>query len=240
MCKEELSISCYRGRFLNPIFSTVPGEHHFCSIYLLNKFHRFPDYINPDGTKNVSGDIIFCKRSGPTISTQKIKILNKKLARNIYGLNQNARFSIEVKYLQIKFTKDQYNTWFVKGIEKPDFIIALTNNYFFIIEWNIFSKIYSEKKYPTGHKAINAYSKTISENDLISSPLLKTDKHYFYLNVYSERKLENKINTRFVYLNNLIDERVKPSSGSNMGPARIDIRTTEHLFTPPLPCSQKK
>ncbi|MBQ1726094.1 MAG: hypothetical protein II039_01765, partial [Treponema sp.] len=105
MYREEMSILWYRGRFYN--FFSSPGEHHFCSVYLLNKFNRIPDYINPDGTKGVAGDIVFCKRSGPTITSQRVKVVNKKLAKD-YELKKHAEFSIEVKYGKIKFTKDQY------------------------------------------------------------------------------------------------------------------------------------
>ncbi len=103
MFREELTIQCYRGRFHTALTSPTPGEHHFCSIYLLNKFNRLPDYINPDGTKCITGDIVFCQRSGPVISSQKTTIKNKKLALETYGLNNSPKFSIEVKYEKIKF-----------------------------------------------------------------------------------------------------------------------------------------
>ncbi len=230
MFREEMSILWYRGRFYN--FFTTPGEHHFCSVYLLNKFNRIPDFINPDGTKGVTGDIVFCKRRGPTITSQKIKIDNKKLAKD-YKLKRHAEFSIEVKYKKIKFTKEQYNTWFVTEQDKPDFLIALTDNYLFIIEWNLFEDIYSAQIYPTGHKSISGYSKIISENDLVLSKSLREDIHYFSLNSSSEKKLENKINTRFTKINSLIENKVKNTGGNNIGPTSNKIRTTERLFQIP-------
>ena len=40
-----------------------PGEHHFVSAYLVPKLfsinQRIPDYINPDGTKGIIGDIVY-------------------------------------------------------------------------------------------------------------------------------------------------------------------------------------
>jgi hypothetical protein len=230
MYREEMSILWYRGRFYN--FFASPGEHHFCSVYLLNKFNRIPDYINPDGTKGVAGDIVFCRRSGPTITSQRVKVVNKKLAKD-YKLNKHAEFSIEVKYGKIKFTKDQYNTWFVDKQEKPDFLIALTDNYLFIIEWNLFEAIYSSKNYPEGNKSISGYSKIISENDLVLFKSLRKDIHYFSLNSSSEKKLENKINTRFKKINGLIENKVKNTGGNNIGPTSNKIRTTERLFKIP-------
>lgn len=233
MFREELTIQCYRGRFHSALTSPTPGEHHFCSIYLLNKFNRLPDYINPDGTKCVTGDIVFCQRSGPAISTQKTSIKNKKLALETYGLNNSSKFSIEVKYEKIKFTKEQYNTWFVEDSLKPDFLIALTNNYLFIIEWNLFANIYSSLLYPTGHKTIKGYSNNISENELIASGMLKENIDYFDLNSNSEMKLENKINNRFIKLNGLIEKRVSYTFGNNIGHTSSNIRTTQRLHKVP-------
>ena len=233
MFREELSIQCYRGRFLNSFTNPTPGEHHFCSIYLLNKFYRFPDYINPDGTKGVAGDIVFSQRKGPAISTQKTTITNKKLALATYGLTQNPQFTIEVKYGKINFTKQQYNTWFKNNTEKPDFLIALTNNYLFIIEWKTFADIYSSCLYPSGHEIIKGYSKTISEENLIKSDKLKENTDYFYLHSPSEIKLENNIDNRFKKLNSLIEKTVKYTSGNNIGPTSESIRTTQRLHKVP-------
>ena len=233
MFREELSIQCYRGRFLNPFTVPTPGEHHFCSIYLLNKFYRLPDYINPDGTKGITGDIVFYQRKGPTISAQKTTIQNKKLALAAYGLTQNPKFTIEVKYGNIKFTKDQYNTWFKNDMEKPDFLIALTENYLFIIEWKSFADIYSSCLYPSGHEIIKGYSKTISEDDLIKSDKLKENIDYFNLNSPSEIKLENNIDNRFKKLNGLIEKTVKYTPANNIGPNSSSIRTTQRLHKVP-------
>ena len=195
MHKEEISITDYKKRFYDTF---KPGEHHFCSIYLLNKFNRLPDYINPDGTKQVPGDIVFYGRSEDSDS-----------------IKDNDRFSIEVKYGEIFFTKTQFNMWFVDKTDTPDFLIALTDNYLFIIEWNIFQEIYLDKKYPgTLNDNIDDYSKRISAEDLINSSEMKIDIQYFKLNETDGKKLdvkelESKIDERFASLNEKIEKRVK-------------------------------
>lgn len=191
MHKEEISITDYKKRFYDTF---KPGEHHFCSIYLLNKFNRLPDYINPDGTKQVPGDIVFYKRSEDNDSIKK-----------------NNKFSIEVKYGEIFFTKTQFKMWFVDKKDTPDFLIALTDNYLFIIEWNIFQEIYLAKK---NRRTINAngYSKKIPEEELKDSS--EIDIQYFKLNETDGKKLdvkelESKIDERFASLNEKIEKRVK-------------------------------
>lgn len=46
----------------------LPGEHHFVCTYLVpllwNKYRIIPTYINPDGTKDIPGDIVFLKKLG--------------------------------------------------------------------------------------------------------------------------------------------------------------------------------
>ena len=40
----------------------TPGEHHFVSTYLVPKLFQLtaviPDYVNPDGTKAILGDVV--------------------------------------------------------------------------------------------------------------------------------------------------------------------------------------
>ena len=226
MFREEITITYYKKRFYNTTLN--PGEHHFCSIYLLNKFNRLPDYINPDGTKKVPGDIVFYRRSGPSIDVSTIYSPGYN-----DSIKNNDRFSIEVKYGEIFFTKTQFNMWFVDNTDKPDFLIALTDNYLFIIEWDIFQKIYIEKKYPNSLMHIDDYSKKISEEELINSSEMKIDLQYFDLNQKSVKKLENKIDNRFVSLNNQIEERVKSHSIYHSGPASYRMHTTAKLFKIP-------
>ena len=226
MFREEITITYYKKRFYNTTLN--PGEHHFCSIYLLNKFNRLPDYINPDGTKKVPGDIVFYRRSGPSIDVSTISSPGYN-----DSIKNNDRFAIEVKYGEIFFTKTQFNMWFVDNTDKPDFLIALTDNYLFIIEWDIFQKIYIEKKYPNSLMHIDDYSKKISEEELINSSEMKIDLQYFDLNQKSVKKLENKIDNRFVSLNNQIEERVRSHSIYHLGPASYRMHTTAKLFKIP-------
>lgn len=226
MFREEITITYYKKRFYNTTLN--PGEHHFCSIYLLNKFNRLPNYINPDGTKKVPGDIVFYRRSGPSIDVSTIYSPGYN-----DSIKNNDRFSIEVKYGEIFFTKTQFNMWFVDNTDKPDFLIALTDNYLFIIEWDIFQKIYIEKKYPNSLMHIDDYSKKISEEELINSSEMKIDLQYFDLNQKSVKKLENKIDNRFVSLNNQIEERVRSHSIYHSGPTSYRMHTTAKLFKIP-------
>lgn len=226
MFREEITITYYKKRFYNTTLN--PGEHHFCSIYLLNKFNRLPNYINPDGTKKVPGDIVFYRRSGPSIDVSTIYSPGYN-----DSIKNNDRFSIEVKYGEIFFTKTQFNMWFVDNTDKPDFLIALTDNYLFIIEWDIFQKIYIEKKYPNSLMHIDDYSKKISEEELINSSEMKIDLQYFDLNQKNVKKLENKIDNRFVSLNNQIEERVRSHSIYHSGPASHRMHTTAKLFKIP-------
>lgn len=226
MFREEITITYYKKRFYNTTLN--PGEHHFCSIYLLNKFNRLPNYINPDGTKKVPGDIVFYRRSGPSIDVSTIYSPGYN-----DSIKNNDRFSIEVKYGEIFFTKTQFNMWFVDNTDKPDFLIALTDNYLFIIEWDIFQKIYIEKKYPNSLMHIDDYSKKISEEELINSSEMKIDLQYFDLNQKNVKKLENKIDNRFVSLNNQIEERVRSHSIYHSGPASYRMHTTAKLFKIP-------
>lgn len=69
-----------------------PGEHHFVSAYLVPRLfklnQRVPDYINPDGTKGIIGDIVYYKA-------------------------HEHQFGIEVKLGTIRLTKGEFNEWVV-------------------------------------------------------------------------------------------------------------------------------
>ena len=69
-----------------------PGEHHFVSAYLVPRLfelnQRVPDYINPDGTKGIIGDIVYYK-------------------------NHEHQFGIEAKLGTIRLTKGEFNEWVV-------------------------------------------------------------------------------------------------------------------------------
>ena len=69
-----------------------PGEHHFVSAYLVPRLfeinQRVPDYINPDGTKDIIGDIVYYE-------------------------DHEHQFGIEVKLGTIRLTKGEFNKWIV-------------------------------------------------------------------------------------------------------------------------------
>lgn len=72
--------------------SKMPGEHHFVAVYLIPKLYQLngivPDYVNPDGTKGLIGDVIYFKDGAH-------------------------RCGIEVKLGTVRLTKNEFNTWIV-------------------------------------------------------------------------------------------------------------------------------
>ena len=172
---KTISIKEYKTKYLD-IKEKIPGEHHFVAVYLLPYFHKIPDYVNPDGTKSFCGDIGF--------------------------YNNSKLFSIEVKIGKRSFTfsKNENNNWLVKKKEPlPNYLIALTLNYFFIIEWGIFSSIFEKHRHPKIIDDERKNSLSISENILVRE-LQKLDKNMGFFNL-SEKNIERKIKTRFDELN---------------------------------------
>ena len=142
---NKITLSKYKKLYFDPK-KCIPGEHHFVAVYLLSKFHRIPDYVNPDGTKGVCGDIVFenggCKK----------------------------RFSIEVKIGKTSFcfSKNETNSWFVyKTGPFPNYLIALTQNYLFVIKWKKFSNFFI-KANPKRIESKSGNSNRISEKKLLS------------------------------------------------------------------------
>ncbi|MBO7612397.1 MAG: hypothetical protein J6S81_01065, partial [Treponema sp.] len=105
---KEISLSEYNKLYFDTK-ECIPGEHHFVAVYLLSKFNRIPDYLNPDGMKDKCGDIVF--------------------------ENKTKQFSIEVKIGKTSFcfSKNETNSWFTddKTEPFPNYLIALTQNYLF-------------------------------------------------------------------------------------------------------------
>lgn len=124
----------------------LPDEHHFVSVYLFPRlkeiFGRYPDYINPDGMKELPGDIIYCDKNG------------------------KSKFAIEVKYGAISFTKTEYDNWVENDSgEKPDYFIALGKEQIVLCDWKSFST-----KYKTLQQTpVKDYSTSVSV-DSINSP----------------------------------------------------------------------
>ena len=178
---ERISIQEYKRNYFNNI-TPLPGEHHFVAVYLLPYFTKIPDYVNPDGTKNFCGDI---------------------------GFNRSSKlFSLEVKLgkKSFKFSKNENNNWFVKKSElKPDYLIALTSNYLFIIEWDTFSKIFIKRNKPEMITDNHKNSKSISETALVEE--LKKENKNKCIFCLSEKNIEEKIKIRFDELNEALKEK---------------------------------
>ena len=115
-------IHCYihgKGRSSLP----APGEHHFVSAYLIPKLFaingKVPDYINPDGTKSILGDVV-------------------------YYLDGKHHFGIEVKLGVIRLTKREFNEWIVEtdSICWPNLFIGIGHKGIGLATWKEFRHAY--------------------------------------------------------------------------------------------------
>lgn len=101
----------------------IPGEHHFVSAYLIPRlFHlnrQVPDYINPDGTKGIIGDVVYC-------------------------INGAHDYGIEVKLETIRLTKNEFNAWIVADDPEswPQTYIGIGAKGICICSWANFRKSY--------------------------------------------------------------------------------------------------
>lgn len=100
-----------------------PGEHHFVSSYLVPRLFelngRVPDYINPDGTKGIIGDVV-------------------------YYSDKKHQFGIEVKLGTIRLTVNEFNNWMVetKSSKWPHTFIGVAKDGIAICSWRNFRKAY--------------------------------------------------------------------------------------------------
>lgn len=101
-----------------------PGEHHFVSAYLVPRLlehlnQRVPDYINPDGTKGIIGDVVYYK-------------------------DNEHQFGIEVKLGTIQLTKGEFNEWIVKeDVSKwPHSFIGIGTSGIGVCSWAEFRAAY--------------------------------------------------------------------------------------------------
>ena len=126
-------IDLYLSEKKNKI-NPYPGEHHFVSSYLVPRLfsinQRVPDYINPDGTKNIIGDVVY------------------------YQDNEH-QLGIEVKLETIRLTKNEFNKWIVSTDEShwPHTFIAIGENGLALCSWTKFrdtyiSSVREQKKNP--------------------------------------------------------------------------------------------
>ena len=182
---EEISIQDYNNKYLGDN-KNFPGEHHFVSVYLLPKFDKIPDYVNPDGTKKECGDIGF-KKDGKTV------------------------FSIEVKLgkTSFSFTKREIDSWFFSKTEsKPDYLIALSPKYFFIIDWNDFHDLFSTICNTKKKNNPNTKYYTISCEKIFQSN--KSSKKTIFINL-SNKDVEEEIKKRIKTINGEIKKSLRNS-----------------------------
>jgi hypothetical protein len=101
----------------------APGEHHFVSAYLVPKLFsingKIPDYINPDGTKAILGDVV-------------------------YYQDGRHHFGIEVKLGTVRLTKGEFNKWIVDTDTKywPHLFIGIGHKGLALLSWSEFRDAY--------------------------------------------------------------------------------------------------
>jgi hypothetical protein len=129
----------------------APGEHHFVAAYLLPRLFSInklvPDYINPDGTKGITGDIVYFK-------------------------NGKHQLGIEVKYKTIRFTKNEFNSWIVRedSSKHPEIFISIGTTGIIILSWREFREAYlSSVKISVPRPITEGYGPLKSVNALFQS-----------------------------------------------------------------------
>lgn len=132
-------LTCVRSRSMIPTYSDYirayvrrdsalelphrPGEHHFVATYLIPRLYalrqRVPDFINPDGTKDIKGDIVY------------------------YSAGKH-HFGIEVKFETVRLTKREFNRWVFSGKRTgwPDVFIGIGQTGFAVATWPEFQAAY--------------------------------------------------------------------------------------------------
>lgn len=100
-----------------------PGEHHFVATYLVPKLYGInsvvPDYINPDGTKAIIGDVVYYK-------------------------DEQHHFGIEVKLGTVRLTKNEFNSWIVNDDQTrwPDLFLGIGSKGLALSSWVDFRNSY--------------------------------------------------------------------------------------------------
>lgn len=100
-----------------------PGEHHFVSVFLLPLLYSInrivPDYVNPDGTKRLIGDVVYFRDGA-----------------HHYG--------IEVKFGTVRLTKTEFNNWIVakQKNKHPDVFIGVGRSGLLVLSWSDFRDLY--------------------------------------------------------------------------------------------------
>ena len=120
------SYSEYIRRYIDRRTTTsppCPGEHHFVATYLLPKLYELntvvPDYVNPDGTKSVIGDIVYYR-------------------------DDRHYFGIEVKLGTVRLTKREFNEWIVRNdpTRWPNLFLGVGRKGVVLAPWSDFRSSY--------------------------------------------------------------------------------------------------
>lgn len=112
----------YTSRLRSPGYP-LPGEHHFVAAYLVprlvEKFGVVPDYINPDGTKAVLGDVVYYR-------------------------DKAHHFGIEVKCGVVRLTRNEFNSWIVATQRQrwPNVFVGVCNTGMICGTWSAFRDSY--------------------------------------------------------------------------------------------------
>ena len=101
----------------------IPGEHHFVCAYLVPKLFSIngiiPDYINPDGTKSILGDVVYYR-------------------------NERHHYGIEIKLESIDLTKREFNNWIANHdpVNSPNLFLGVCRSGIAISAWSAFRTAY--------------------------------------------------------------------------------------------------
>ena len=101
----------------------IPGEHHFVCAYLVPKLFKLngivPDYINPDGTKSILGDVVYYR-------------------------NDRHHCGIEIKLESIDLTKKEFNNWIARHDpeDSPNLFLGICRSGIAISTWSAFRTAY--------------------------------------------------------------------------------------------------
>lgn len=101
----------------------TPGEHHFVCAYLVPRLFtingKVPDFINPDGTKAILGDVVYYR-------------------------DGRHHFGIEVKLGTVRLTKREFNEWIVSEDTNlwPNLFVGISSNGIALSAWSEFRGAY--------------------------------------------------------------------------------------------------
>ena len=93
------------------------------AVYLLPKvmkiYNRVPDFVNPDGTKKIIGDIVYYK-------------------------DGQHHFGIEAKLKEIRLTAAEFNNWILltNSAKHPDVFVAIGTSGLILQAWSRFRAVY--------------------------------------------------------------------------------------------------